>query len=87
MTFKAGIAANPAGRPKGTGFRHLLFQDNVMPHQKALFAKAIEMALEGNEVMLKMFLDRLLLAKPKEMPEDGAEDQIQSLLLKLIDKL
>lgn len=63
MTFKSGESGNPNGRPKGTGHRQRLFNATVKPHQEALIAKAIELALNGNEAMLKLFLDRLLPVK------------------------
>jgi hypothetical protein len=40
----------------------------VEPSCPRLIQKAIEMALDGNEQMLKLFLERVLPAKPKEEP-------------------
>ncbi|KTD73916.1 hypothetical protein [Legionella tucsonensis] len=66
MTFKSGISGNPNGRPKGTGSRQQLFSSFVEPHQAALFETAINLALDGNEAMLRLFLDRMLPAKPTD---------------------
>lgn len=68
MTFKQGTSGNPSGRPKGTGYRQQLFNELVVPHQEALFGKSIELALAGNESMLRLFLERMLPAKPHDEP-------------------
>jgi hypothetical protein len=64
MSFKPGVSGNENGRPRNTGHRQKLFNSLVLPHKDALIAKAIDMALEGNEGMLKLFLERILPAKP-----------------------
>ncbi len=66
MAFKQGISGNPNGRPKGSGHRLQLFNELVLPHEGELIHKAIQLALAGNEIMLRLFLDRLLPAKPKD---------------------
>lgn len=86
MTFIQGTSGNPNGRPKGTGHRQQLFNDLVAPHKEAIFDKAIQLALDGNESMLRLFLERMLPAKPHdepvnlELPEDLTS---RSLLLKM----
>jgi len=64
MTFKSNVSGNPSGRPKGTGHRQQLFNSLVEPHREALFDTAIKLALSGNESMLRLFLERMLPAKP-----------------------
>ncbi len=66
MTFKSGKSGNPHGRPKGTGYRQQLFNKLVDPHKEALFETAINLALNGNEAMLRLFLERMLPAKPSD---------------------
>lgn len=66
MTFKIGVSGNPTGRPKGTGSRQQLFTNLVEPHKEALFETAISLALGGNEGMLRLFLERMLPAKPTD---------------------
>lgn len=68
MTFKSGISGNPTGRPKGTGPRQQLFISLVEPHKEALFETAINLALGGNEAMLRLFLERMLPTKPSDDP-------------------
>jgi len=68
MTFQTGTSGNPRGRPKGTGTRQQVFSTLVEPHREALFKVAIDMALKGNEAMLRLFLERMLPAKPNDEP-------------------
>ena len=65
MTFQTGISGNPNGRPRGTGTRQQIFSALVEPHRDALFRVAINMALKGNEAMLRLFLERMLPAQAK----------------------
>lgn len=66
MKFKKGQSGNPAGRPKGAKDRNILFKAIVDPHREDLLGKAIEMALNGDQQMLRVLLDRILPAKPKD---------------------
>lgn len=70
MAYKPGQSGNSKGRPKGLQDRRTAFRELVEPFAPKLTQKAIEMALEGNEPMLKLLLDRLLPAKPKENAVD-----------------
>lgn len=66
MAFKTGESGNPNGRPQGSGHRQKLFNTLVGPHKEKLFETAIALALGGNEQMLKLFLERLLPARPSD---------------------
>lgn len=66
MTFKSNQSGNPDGRPKGTGHRQQLFKALVEPHREALFDTGINLALGGNEGMLRLFLERMLPSKPTD---------------------
>jgi hypothetical protein len=66
MTFKPGMSGNEKGRPQNTGQRQKLFNSLVEPHKEALFDTAIKLAIGGNESMLRLFLERMLPAKPTD---------------------
>jgi hypothetical protein len=68
MAFKNGTSGNPNGRPKGTGYRQQVFDKLVKPHGDDLINKAIEKAKEGDPQMLKLFIERLIPAKPVDEP-------------------
>lgn len=66
--FSKGISGNPSGRRAGTGCRQEVFNALIVPHREVLIRKAVQMALEGSESMLKVFLERMLPAKPIDEP-------------------
>ena len=66
--FIKGTSGNPAGRPSGIKDKRVLFAETLNNHKDALLGKAMAMALDGNEQLLRLFLDRLLPAKPKDDP-------------------
>ncbi|GAH02412.1 unnamed protein product, partial [marine sediment metagenome] len=64
MPFVKGKSGNAAGRPKGLKDRRARFREMVEPLAPELLNKAVTMALDGNEQMLRLILDRLLPARP-----------------------
>ncbi|MGD9109070.1 MAG: DUF5681 domain-containing protein [Gammaproteobacteria bacterium] len=66
MTFEKGQSGNPEGRPKGIKDKRTLYVEMIESHAEELIKKALEMALNGDAVMLKIFLERILPAKPKD---------------------
>ncbi len=78
MTFEKGISGNPDGRPKGTKDRRTIFREMIEPHRENLVQKAVSLALDGNEQMLRLLLDRLLPAKPRTEEEsfDGLDESM-----------
>lgn len=86
MTFRAGQSGNPDGRPKGSGHRQQLFNALVEPHREALFKKAIDLALrDGNEAMLRLFLEKMLPARPADdtitMEVSGRSGKTEDIIL------
>lgn len=71
MPFEKGQSGNPNGRPKGSLGRHTKLREMIEPHKEHLLNKAIHMALEGNEPMLKLLLSRLLPPLQKDEPISG----------------
>ena len=82
MPFKKGESGNPNGRPQGIKDRRTLFAEILDDHKIDLISKAVELALSGNEQMLRLLLDRLLPAKPK----DNAIPNIDGLEGSLVDQ-
>lgn len=67
MRFQKGQSGNPNGRPVGSGHKQKLFNEHVIPIKKELIQKVIEMALDGNEAMLKLLVERII-PKPTDTP-------------------
>ncbi len=62
--FKPGQGGNPAGRPKGARNKTTLALEALLDGQaEALTQKAIERALEGDTVALRLCLERIIPAR------------------------
>jgi uncharacterized protein DUF5681 len=67
--YKPGQCGNPQGRPKGAlGDRQKFFNDFIKPRRDDLLQKAYDLAIGGNESMLRLLLDRLIPARPTDDP-------------------
>lgn len=59
--FQKGQSGNPAGKPKGARHKTTIAMQTLLDGQgEALAQKAIEFALEGDSVALRLCLERLL---------------------------
>ena len=63
-TFKPGESGNPSGRPKGARNRATLALEAILEGEaEALTRRAVELALEGDTVALRLCLDRIAPAR------------------------
>lgn len=59
--FQKGRSGNPAGKPKGTRHRATLAAETLLDGEaEALTRKAVELALAGDVIALRLCLDRIL---------------------------
>ena len=66
MTFKSGVSGNMKGRPKGIVDKRLLYKSIINAHSEELINIAIEKAKSGNDMMMKLVLERVLPAKARD---------------------
>ncbi|GEP06619.1 DUF5681 domain-containing protein [Methylobacterium oxalidis] len=67
-TFRKGASGNPAGRPKGSRHKATLAVEALLEGEaEALTRKAVEMALDGDTVAMRLCLDRIAPAR-KDRP-------------------
>lgn len=64
--YVKGQSGNPNGRPKGDLLNRKKYRDMLKLHGEELFNKALEHVRGGSTDILRMFLDRLLPAKPRD---------------------
>lgn len=80
--FPAGVSGNPAGRAKGAKNRitleRLLLEEQLRTalSEKGpeILKKAVKMALDGNDKVMRVLLDKML-ATPKGDDSEGAADR------------
>jgi hypothetical protein len=76
--FEKGVSGNPAGRPAGSRNRATLACEALLEGQaEALMRKAVDMALAGDTVALKLCLERIYPAR-KDRPVTFALPPITS---------
>jgi hypothetical protein len=75
--FPRGVSGNPAGRPVGSRNRSTIIEEQLLTHQEALIGKAIEMALKGDAVALRLCLERIYPA-PRERRIDLALPEVRN---------
>ena len=85
-TFKKGKSGNPKGRPKGVSDKRNRLLQLLEPNIEKLLDKAVELALSGDQAMLRLLLERVLPTKAKEETEEKGLD-VKKLLLKTLQEL
>jgi len=58
--FKAGVSGNPKGKKIGTLNRRTQLAKLFEPHAEALVNKAVELAIGGDAVALRLCIERLI---------------------------
>ena len=76
--FTTGVSGNKAGRPPGTKDRRTEMRELLQPHAAKLVQKAVDLALLGDTMALKLCMDRICpvlksRAEPVELdtPDDA----------------
>ncbi len=76
--FEAGTSGNPAGRPKGSRNRTTIAVEEILDGEAdALARKAIELALDGDTVALRLCLERIAPAR-RERPSPFTLPELQT---------
>ena len=86
MAFSKGQSGNPAGKPPGARHRATMAAEALLDGEvQALTRKAIERALEGDGVALRLCLERILPARKDrpvkfDLPPVGTASDISKAL-------
>jgi hypothetical protein len=92
--WKPGQSGNPAGRPKGslnkiTMMRQVLegeLRSQLGPKMAEVLAKAIEMAMDGNEAMIKLLVDKTLPTSKGDDNSGEEQPKVQIMIGKLPER-
>lgn len=92
--WKKGQSGNPAGRPKGTKNKITLMRlalegelrTQLSGEMASIVAKGIEMAKEGNEAMIKLFVDKTLPSMKAGDDAEAADNRVQIVIGKLPER-
>jgi hypothetical protein len=84
--FRKGQSGNPAGRPKGSKNKATLAAEALLEGEaEALTRKAVELAMQGNALALKLCLDRVYAPRRERTvnftmpPVDSTEDLARAM--------
>ena len=91
--FLPGVSGHPQGKPPGSRNRaSLLVEDLLGGRAEALAEKAIEMALAGNALALRLCLERLVPARKErqmvlQLPPPATAQEISAGFARVVDAL
>lgn len=89
--FQKGQVANPAGRPKGAKNKITLLKyaiendlrEQMKGEMSEILKKGLKMAKEGNEDMIKYFLDKWVTPAKVSYDEDAPKERVQIVIGRL----
>lgn len=92
--FQPGRSGNPNGRPKGsknkiTAMKLALegeLRTQMHKEMHIVMAKAIEMAKEGNEAMIKLLVDKCIATTKASEDTDEGREKIQIVIGRLPER-
>jgi hypothetical protein len=91
--FLRGISGNPNGRPEGSRHRASLLAENLLDGgAEALAKKAVEMALGGDVLALRLCMDRLVPVRRErqlkvQLPAPATAEQIAAGFIRVVEAL
>lgn len=89
--FKKGQSGNPAGRPQGSRHKSTLAMEAIFEGDaETLGRKAVELALEGDTVALRLCLERLMPARKSRpvsvsLPAIKAPEDLLNAMSKVVE--
>lgn len=93
--WRPGQSGNPAGRPKGVRNKITMMKEvlegelraQVGPQMAAVLAKAISMALDGNEQMIKLLVDKTVPTTKSREDEPSQKEKVIIQIGRLPDRV
>lgn len=92
--FRPGESGNPAGRPKGTKNQitilkqslELQLREKAKSEMPKVLKKAIELALSGDRMMIKLLLELHMSRQAHQEDESGGKSQVAVVIQNLTDQ-
>ena len=92
--FQKGISGNPNGRPKGSKNKITLMKlalegelrTQMKPHMAQILSVAIQKAIDGDQAMIKLLLDKTLPTTKASEDDAPAKEKVQIFIDRLPDR-